>query len=60
VKKKDKEREDYIKKFFFKNLTNASDFDLVINTDTFSLDEVEAMVLRAYKIKTGQTILSKS
>jgi len=60
VKKKDKERDEYIKQFFLKGLNNASDFDLVINTDTFSLDEVESMVIDAYKIKTGQTIPAKN
>jgi cytidylate kinase len=59
VKTKDKEREDYIKRFFFKDLTNESDFDLIINTDTFNTDQVEAMVLNAYEIKTGQKIPSK-
>lgn len=57
VKKKDKEREDFINRFFYKDLNNASDFDLVINTDTFSMDHAEMMIADAYKIKTGHSIL---
>lgn len=57
VKKKEQEREDFIKRNFYKDLTNASDFDLIINMDTFSLDHAEMMVADAYKIKTGHSIL---
>lgn len=60
VRKKDEEREDYVQRFFYKDLTEASDYDLIINTDTFSLDHAEAMVIKAYEIKTGQTIPPKS
>lgn len=60
VRKKDKEREDYVQRFLYKDLTTASDYDLVINSDTFSLDHIETMVIDAYKIKTGQTIPPKT
>jgi cytidylate kinase len=57
VRKKDKEREEFISRFFYKDLTNASDYDLTINTDTFSLEHIEIMVADAYKVKTGQSML---
>ena len=57
VKKKDNEREEFINRFFYKDVTNASDYDLTINTDTFSLEHIEIMVADAYKVKTGQSML---
>jgi len=57
VREKDEERKEFINRFFYKDLTNASDYDLIINTDTFSLEEAETMVADAYKIKTGHSIL---
>ena len=57
VNKKDKERADFIKRFFYKDITTASDYDLIINADTFDLDHMEKMVADAYEIKTGQSIV---
>ena len=57
VNKKDKERADFIKRFFYKDITTASDYDLIINADTFDLDHMEKMVAEAYEIKTGQSIV---
>lgn len=59
VRKKDLERHDYVERFFYKDLTTASDYDLVVNSDTFSLEQIEEMVIDAYKIKTGRTIPPK-
>lgn len=56
VREKDKEREEFIKRFFYKDLTNASDFDLIVNADTFSLNQIERMTADAYEIKTGHSI----
>jgi len=57
VETKDNEREEFIKRFFYKDLANASDYDLIINSDTFSLDHAKMMVADAYKVKTGHSIL---
>jgi len=60
VRKKDEERREFIKRFFYKDLTNASDYDLVINTDTFTLEQAESMVASAYKMKAGHSIMDDS
>lgn len=57
VNKKDNERAEFIKRFFYKDLTTASDYDLIINAGTFDLDYMEVMVADAYEEKTGQSIL---
>lgn len=57
VKKKDEERKEFISRFFYKDVTNASDYDLTINTDTFNFEHIELMVTDAYKVKTGQSML---
>ena len=57
VNKKDNERAEFVKRFFYKDLTTASDYDLIINAGTFDLDYIEKMVIDAYKIKTGQSML---
>lgn len=59
IRKKDEEREEFVQRFLYKDLTTASDYDLIINTDTFNLDRVETMVIEAYKSKTGRTIPPK-
>lgn len=59
VRKKDTEREEFVQRFLYKDLTTASDYDLIMNTDTFDLDQIEPIVIDAYKIKTGRTIPPK-
>lgn len=59
VEEKDREREEFIKRFFYKNMSTPSDYDLIINVDTFTLDQIEMMVLQAYEMKTGRkTVLA--
>ena len=60
VRKKDGERHEFIKRFFYKEISNASDYDLIINTDTFTFEQVEGMVATAYKIKTGHSIIDNA
>lgn len=54
VKKMDAERDEFIKRFFYKDIYTPSDYDLIINTGTFNLDQIEMMVLQAYEMKTGR------
>lgn len=56
VKKKDAEREEFISRYFYKDVNKASDYDLTLNTDTFTLEQTKALVLDAYQMKTGLTL----
>jgi cytidylate kinase len=44
VIKEERERRDYIKRFFQKDLSDASLYDIVVNTDTMPLDDVVMIV----------------
>lgn len=56
VEKKDAEREEFIKRYFYKDVNNASDYDLILNTDTFTLEQAESLILEAYEMKTGLSL----
>lgn len=54
VQKMDAERDEFIKRFFYKDMSTPSDYDLIINTETYNLEQIEVMVLHAYEMKTGR------
>jgi hypothetical protein len=60
IREKDQERAAFIKENFLRDVSNASDYDLIINSNTYSLEQAADMVLDAYEMKTGVTIKSKS
>lgn len=51
---KDAERANFIKYNFNKDVTNSSDYDLVINSATYTLDEMADLVIASYELKTKQ------
>lgn len=53
IQKKDEERAEFVQYHFNKDVTNPSDYDLVLNSGTFDLNEMMMIVLEAYHKKTG-------
>ncbi|MDZ7693283.1 MAG: cytidylate kinase-like family protein [Balneolaceae bacterium] len=56
IKDKDAERADFIQYSFNKDIANAADYDLLLNSGTYTLEEMAKMVIQAYEIKTGRTL----
>jgi len=57
IKQKDQERADFIKRNFYKEVSNASEYDLILNSGTFTLDQMADIVMDAYEKKTGQNVV---
>lgn len=53
INQKDRERAEFIKRNFSKDVTNASDYDLLINSDVFTLEQMSEIVIEAYRKKSG-------
>lgn len=53
IQKTDSERSQFIRYHFKKDVTRASDYDLVLNSGTFSLQDMMAIVIEAYEQKSG-------
>lgn len=60
VEKMDAERDEFIKRFFYKDMSTPSDYDLIINTGTYTLKQIEMMALQAYEMKTGRKAMAFS
>lgn len=58
VENMDAERNEFIKRFFYKDVSTPSDYDLIINTDTYNLEQIEKMVLQAYEMKTDRIAMA--
>jgi cytidylate kinase len=56
IKQKDNERAEFIKRNFYRDVTNQSDYDLILNSKTFTLEQITDMVLDAYEKKLGQKV----
>lgn len=56
ILKKDQEREEFTRRNFNKEIGSASDYDLLINTGTMSLEDTAELVILAYQKKTGVDI----
>ncbi len=54
VERSDAERSRFIRQFFSRNSAVAADYDLVVNTGTFSLEQAAGIVLEAYGDKFGR------
>ncbi|MDR8392313.1 cytidylate kinase-like family protein [Aliifodinibius sp. S!AR15-10] len=59
IQEKDAERSDFIEYNFNKDVNNSSDYDILLNSGTFDLDEMADIALRAYEIKIGFQIPAK-
>lgn len=56
VKRKDREREEFIKKNFHKDVTEPTDYHLILNSGEFTMDQMASIVINAYKKRTGREI----
>ncbi len=57
--RKDRERAEFIRQNFQKDVSNPLDYDLIINFEKFSLEEMAELVVSAYEIKTGKKLKMK-
>ena len=53
IRKIDKERAEFVRYHFGKDVTNPSDYDLVLNSSIYSLDQMLEIVVEAYKQKNS-------
>ncbi|MCG2587730.1 AAA family ATPase [Rhodohalobacter sulfatireducens] len=53
IKKTDAERGEFVRYYFKNEISDSSDYDLVLNSGTFSLQEMMAIVVEAYEQKSG-------
>lgn len=52
----DAERAEFVRYYFKKDISNSSDFDLILNSSIFSLEEMMNIVMMAYKQKTNHKL----
>lgn len=53
IESKDNERREFIYQNFHRDMNESSDYDIVINANSFTLDEMAEMVIHAYEKKAG-------
>jgi cytidylate kinase len=58
ISKRDDEREDFIQHYFKKDSGNVHDYDLVLNSGVFNIDQLADLTLLAYEKKVGKTLPS--
>lgn len=51
VEQKDKERADFTRKNFNREIDDPNDYDLMINSGSFTMDEMVEVVLKAYQVR---------
>ncbi len=56
MKVRDQERADFVEHFFKRDIDQPEDYDLVINSGSFELDEMAEIVLLAYDHKVGREV----
>lgn len=56
IKEKDTERAEFVKFNFNKNVTESSDYDMVLNSGTFSLNDMVSIIIEGYGKKTGRQL----
>lgn len=56
VEEKDEERAEFIRRNFYKNVSNPSDYHLIVNSKVFSMDQMAEIVLMSYQKRTGMDI----
>ncbi len=56
IERKDREREDFVNQNFHKNLNTPTDYDLIINSDRFTIDQMASIIVQAYEKKTGMKV----
>lgn len=53
IHKTDKERAEFVRHYFKKDVSQSSDYDLILNSGTFSLQEMMQIFVEAYEQKSG-------
>ena len=56
VTARDADRADFIQHHFKRDIANPSDYDVVINADTYTLEQMAGIVLTAYEAKIGKKV----
>ncbi|TVP98072.1 MAG: cytidylate kinase-like family protein [Balneolaceae bacterium] len=56
IERKDREREDFVNQNFHKDMKVPTDYDLIINSDRFTIEQMASIILQAYEKKTGMKI----
>ncbi len=54
VTKRDTERADFVQHNFHQRVDESSSYDIVLNSATYSMDEMSDLVLEAYRMKFGR------
>ena len=60
VEKKDADRNDFIRYYFKRNVAEPSDYDLLLNSNTFDNEQMAAIILEAYQQKIGHRLQIQS
>lgn len=55
IKLKDKERKDFIRNFFGKDIDDLTSYDLILNSANFQMEEALALILKAFVSKFKQS-----
>lgn len=56
IERKDRERQDFISQNFHKDISSPLNYDLVLNSERLTVDQMSAIVLEAYEKKTGMKV----
>lgn len=57
VEQRDRERAEFTKVNFYRDISTPSDYDLLINSDTYTLEQIADIVLEAYEKKIDQAVM---
>ncbi|MDX1638657.1 MAG: cytidylate kinase-like family protein [Balneolaceae bacterium] len=59
IDEKDSERADFVLHSFNKDVNNAADYDLILNSGTFDLEDLADIAVNAYEITIGRPVTGK-
>lgn len=59
IERKDREREEFVRKNFHKDVAEPSDYHLTLNSDVFAIDKMASIAISAYKKRTGRELKIK-
>lgn len=51
IRKADSERKNFVRQYFNKNISNANDYDLVLNTTHMTLEDARDLIISAFRKK---------
>ncbi len=54
IQRMDNDRADFVRRQFRRDVTSPADYDLVLNSSTFNLDQLVDLVLEAYEARFGR------